>query len=88
VEDQLAVADGTGHRGGAGDAALDEFNAIRDGVQVVVLAGAEVVQHADAVARRQQSLHQVRADKPRAAGDQAFWHNHPPRIWTAPTSVL
>jgi hypothetical protein len=64
------------HRHGraVGDVAVDHFHPVAHRQQIGGVAGAEVVEDAHAAPPRQQRLDQVRADEPRAARNQARFH--------------
>lgn len=61
----------TAHQRGIGDVALEEFGA---GRQVLALAGGEIIQHAHAIAARDQRVREVGADEAGPAGDEVKRH--------------
>ncbi len=70
MEHEISALGGPADRRQVGDAALHHLDAIAHALQVLALAGREVVEHDDRVAAPHQGLDEVRADEPRAARDQ------------------
>jgi hypothetical protein len=54
----------------AAQLALDDLEIVGDVEEVAPIAGGEVVEHADVVARREQAAREVGADEAAAAGDE------------------
>ncbi len=64
-----------GHRFAVGDVPLDQLQTlVHQPLQVMTKAGAEIVQHTDAIAATDQGLGDMRTDESGAAGDEVEGH--------------
>ena len=75
VKDAIDSRDRPVHRGGVDDIALDQFDPVAEGGQVRQIAGAEVIEHADAVAALDEGLRDMRTDKSGPAGYEESSHS-------------
>ena len=74
VENAIDARDRAIDRSGIDDVALDEFDGVAEAAQIGQIAGAEVIEHADAVAARDQRLGDVGADESGPAGYEKGSH--------------
>ena len=79
MEDDLGSADGVVHALVAAELPLDDLD-VEVG-KVRARTGRVIVEHAHAVAPREQGAHEVRSDEPCSAGDQDRLAHFTARTW-------
>jgi len=78
VKDAIDPADGLGHQRGVGYVALDELDRIEKRFEVHQPPGRKIIDHADAIAARDERFGNVRSNKTGSAGNQDRAHGNPP----------
>ena len=74
VKDAIDPRDRPVHGGGVDDIALDQFDTVAEGGQVRQIAGAEIIEHADAVAALDEGFRDMRTNKSGPAGYEESSH--------------
>ena len=76
MKDAIDALDRFRHDGGVGNVALDELNPLAERLDIREVAGAEVVENADAIAALSQGFGDVRSDEARSTGDEELARIH------------
>ena len=74
MKDAIDPLDRPVHGGGVDDVALDQLDAVAEGGQVRQIAGAEIIEHADAVAALDEGFGDMGTDESGPAGYEESSH--------------